>query len=283
MKSRRSPEELGRNDITIGSRAAESNRFTVYAKGLGLGSMPRSAWNAKVPIATAYPLTVSFVCMDTRERMAAIHSILKRIYIDTKPLLAYSSPFQLLIAVMLSAQCTDEQVNKVTPRLFSEWPDAESLGRADYGKVEKVIHSVGFFRTKARHIVDAARIIGDAEVPRTIEGLTRLPGVGRKTANLVASAIYGVPGIIVDTHVLRVSRRLGLGESSDAQRVERDLARLMDAAVWTEVSHELNRLGKYICVARTPACEACPISSLCPSFGKYANGTNGKKKRRETG
>jgi endonuclease-3 len=202
--------------------------------------------------------------------------ILAPLWPEAVPLLAYRNPFELVCAVALSAQCTDEQVNKVTPRLFGRWPDAAAMAKADIAEVEELIHSLGFFHTKARHLVEAAAIIEGrfgGRVPDTIEELVELPGVGRKTANLVVSAAYGQPGIIVDTHVLRVCLRLGLGEKRDATDMEKRLARLVPRGDWTRFSHAVNRHGKQVCVARKPAClpgsplPPCPLAGICPRVG----------------
>lgn len=205
--------------------------------------------------------------------MRAVYEILVPLWPDAKPLLHYSSCFELLCAVMLSAQCTDEQVNKVTPILFSRWPDAASLARADEDSVADCIHSVGFFRTKARHLVETARILSarwGGEVPSTMAALLELPGVGRKTANLVLSACTGEPGIIVDTHVLRVALRLGFETRRDPGLVEKSIATGLPPKTWTAFSHAMNRHGKNVCTARRPACRSggnCPLLAICPQRG----------------
>jgi endonuclease-3 len=189
---------------------------------------------------------------------------------DAKPLLRYRNCFELLCAVVLSAQCTDEQVNRVTPRLFALWPDARSLASAETALVESTIHSVGFYKTKARHLVETARLLGErhgGEPPSTMRDMLQLPGVGRKTANLVLSACFGTPGIIVDTHVLRVGLRLGLGAKPDPTDMERKIAELVDPDRRTRFSYALNRHGKYTCTARKPACPICPLASICPRIG----------------
>lgn len=205
--------------------------------------------------------------------MHAVYALLAPLWPDAKPLLHYSSCFELLCAVMLSAQCTDEQVNKVTPLLFSRWPDAASLAEADDDAVAECVHSVGFFRTKARHLVETARILSErwgGMVPDTMEALLELPGVGRKTANLVISACAGKPGIIVDTHVLRVALRLGFETRRDPGLVEAAIAATMPPSSWTSFSHALNRHGKHVCTARKPACTSggdCPLAGVCPRIG----------------
>jgi endonuclease-3 len=211
---------------------------------------------------------------EARSRMEAIHRILVPLWPDAVPLLTYRSCFQLLISVILSAQCTDDQVNRATPGLFARWPDAASLGRAPIEDVESAIRSVGFYRVKARNIVVCARIIAErygGAPPPSMEELLTLPGVGRKTANLVLSACFGQPGIIVDTHVLRVGGRLGLaagGRSvSDPAALERRIAALMESGKWTSFSHAMNRHGKFLCTARAPLCSRCPIAKYCPGKG----------------
>jgi endonuclease-3 len=189
---------------------------------------------------------------------------------EAVPLLHYRNCFELLCAVMLSAQCTDDQVNRVTPGLFARWPDASALSKASLPAVEEAVHSVGFWRTKARHLVETAALLIErhqGEVPRGMEELCALPGVGRKTANLVISACFGQPGLIVDTHVLRVSYRLGLSEGRDPDRVEAVLAELVPRDRWTRLSHALNRHGKHVCTARKPACADCPLADICQRRG----------------
>jgi endonuclease-3 len=211
-----------------------------------------------------------------RARAEAVYRILAPLWPEAKPLLEYRSPFELLCAVALSAQCTDEQVNRATPGLFARWPDAAALAAADPAEVEEAIHGVGFFRTKARHLIEASRIMVErsgGEVPGSMEELLSLPGVGRKTANLVLSASFGQPGIIVDTHVLRVCLRLGLHDREDPAAMESRIAQIVPRERWTRFSHAVNRHGKYVCQARKPACLAgageppCPLLKHCPRVG----------------
>jgi endonuclease-3 len=182
--------------------------------------------------------------------------------------LRYEGPFQLLVAVMLSAQTTDECVNRVTPALFAAWPSPEDLAGADLAALEAVIRPCGYFRTKARRLRDMARVLLErfgGEVPGSIEDLTALPGVGRKTANVVRSVAMGLPGLPVDTHVARVSRRLGLTDSTDPVKIEQDLCALLPRREWGTFSLRLILHGRRVCVARTPRCEACVLSDFCPS------------------
>jgi endonuclease-3 len=222
-------------------------------------------------------------------RADAVYALLAPLWPDAVPLLAYTDCFELLCAVMLSAQCTDEQVNKVTPALFARWPDAAALSRADPPEVETVIHSVGFFRTKARHLVETARVLETrhgGKVPSSMDGLLALPGVGRKTANLVLSACFGEPGIIVDTHVLRVCLRLGFHDREDPGAVESRIAQLVPPERRTRFSHALNRHGKHVCRARNPACDPrsglppCPLVALCPKSGLAAAGRSARPRER---
>ncbi len=211
-----------------------------------------------------------------RDRIERVYTTLSPLWPDAVPLLHYRDCFELLCAVVLSAQCTDEQVNRVTPELFARWPGAKALSCAKQGELEDCIHSVGFFRTKARHLIDAAKLMEElhgGRVPASMDLLLGLPGVGRKTANLVLSACFGEPGIIVDTHVLRVMKRLGFGESRDPGAMEGLIASLLPQERWTAFSHAVNRHGKNVCAARKPGCRiqdaevTCPLLDFCPQVG----------------
>ena len=214
--------------------------------------------------------------MEPRARAAKVYGILSPIWPDDRPLLRFRNAFELVCAVALSAQCTDEQVNKATPGLFASWPSPKAMAAAKIEEVETAIRSLGFFRTKARHLIGAAKLIEGkfgGEVPSTMEELLELPGVGRKTANLVLSACFGRPGIIVDTHVLRVCLRLGIGSKSDATDMEKRIASLVPEERWTRFSYAVNRHGKFVCTARVPVCIAkhpptpCPLLKICPRIG----------------
>ena len=211
---------------------------------------------------------------DARLYLSRIREILLPLWPDPAPLLHYSSCFELLCSVILSAQCTDEQVNAVTPRLFKAYPDPPSLASARPEEIEGYIRSVGFFHTKARHLALTARALVQnfgGKVPSDREDLLSLPGVGRKTANLVASACFGAPGIIVDTHVMRVALRLGIYGKRDPAAIEATIRRNMEERWHTAFSHALNRHGKFVCKARSPACvsgdSACPLEDFCPKIG----------------
>ncbi len=183
--------------------------------------------------------------------------------------LDHRTPLQLLVATILSAQCTDERVNMVTPALFARFPDAESLAASDPTEVEELIRSTGFFRNKARNIRGAAaRLVEafDGEVPRTMDELLTLPGVARKTANVVLGVAYGTAaGVVVDTHVGRISRLLGLTTETDPVKVERDLMALLPRSEWIDFSHRLILHGRKTCIARRPRCADCVLAPDCPS------------------
>jgi len=211
-----------------------------------------------------------------RESKAARHTrarkilaVLKRTYPDAHCELDFVDPFQLTAATILSAQCTDVRVNMVTPELFRRWPDAFALAEAKQAEVEEVIRSTGFFRNKARSLIGLARaLVADhnGEVPRTMAELRPLPGIGRKTANCVLGNAYGLSeGITVDTHVLRLSRLLGLSKERDAEKLERDLMDLIPREDWVMVSHLLIWHGRRVCIANRPKCGECGIAEWCPS------------------
>lgn len=204
-------------------------------------------------------------------RAAAIIERLNATYPTADCSLDFDSPFQLVIATILSAQCTDARVNQVTPGLFRRWPTPQALAAADRCDVEAVIRSTGFFRAKAKSILGCCQALVErhgGEVPTTLDELVRLPGVGRKTANVVLGTAFGIPsGVVVDTHVGRISRRLGLTKAADAVRAERDLARVLPQAEWIGFSHRLIAHGRGLCTARRPQCDACPLAELCPRVG----------------
>lgn len=208
---------------------------------------------------------------DDEERVLAreIHKRLQRSIPDPRCELDHTSAWQLLVATILSAQSTDATINKVTPALFARYPHPIDLATADAAEVETLVKSTGFFRNKAKAIQGAARMLVaefGGEVPATMAELTRLPGVARKTANVVLGVALGkAEGIVVDTHVLRVSQRLGLSTATDPDDLERDLCALVPRGEWIEFGHRLLLHGRYVCKAKTPACEACVLASVCPS------------------
>ncbi|MCE9626837.1 MAG: endonuclease III [Candidatus Eisenbacteria bacterium] len=204
-------------------------------------------------------------------RVRALIEGLRELYPDAKCALDFSTPLQLLIATILSAQCTDERVNKVTPVLFARWPDAAALAQAELADIESVIHSTGFFRNKAKSIKEACSDLVEkyaGQVPRDLEQLVALRGVGRKTANVVLGNAYGInSGVVVDTHVTRLSNRLGLTTESDAVKIEFALQPLVPQEWWTLFSHWLILHGRAVCNARKPMCSQCPLSAHCPRIG----------------
>jgi endonuclease-3 len=190
-------------------------------------------------------------------------------YPDAHCALDHDDPYQLLVATILSAQCTDKRVNIVTPDLFRHYPDATALSGAKAEELEEEIKSTGFFRNKTKSLLGMARALVEqhgGKVPDSMEELTQLPGVGRKTANVVLGNAFGTNvGIVVDTHVTRLSNRLGLTRETDAVKIEEDLMPLFPSEQWTLVSHLLIEHGRQICIARTPRCEICPLNDICPS------------------
>jgi len=205
------------------------------------------------------------------DRAATIAEHLGEVYPDSACSLDFRSPFELVIATILSAQCTDKRVNMVTPDLFRRWPSPDALAHADTAEVEAVIRSTGFYRAKTKSIQGCARAIVErhgGEVPATLDALVRLPGVGRKTANVVMGTAFGLAsGVVVDTHVGRISRRLGMTRQNDAVRAERDLNRVVPREHWISWSHRLIDHGRGVCTARAPRCDACLLADLCPRIG----------------
>jgi endonuclease-3 len=190
-------------------------------------------------------------------------------YPDARCALTHGNPFELIVSTILSAQCTDEMVNRVTPGLFRRYPTAERLAKARAPSVEKLIKSTGFFRNKTRSITGMARkLVADfgGQVPRTMDELLTLPGVARKTANVVLGVAFGkAEGVVVDTHVHRLSRRLGLTREDDPRKIERDLMALLPRSDWIDIGHLLIWHGRGVCTARKPACERCVLRDRCPS------------------
>ncbi|MFN3925805.1 MAG: endonuclease III [Pseudanabaenaceae cyanobacterium] len=203
---------------------------------------------------------------------------LKRLYPDAKCSLDYGTPVQLLVATILSAQCTDERVNMVTPELFRRFPTAEALANADPEELMQIIKSTGFYRNKAKHIQGACRLIVEkfhGQVPQVMEQLLELPGVARKTANVVLAHAFGInAGVTVDTHVKRLSRRLGLTKHTDPLKIERDLMQLLPQEDWENWSIRLIYHGRAVCTARNPKCDRCPLRDLCPKIFTQDNDNN---------
>ena len=210
--------------------------------------------------------------MKQRERVAEILKRLDEQYgTKLQAHLRYENAFQLLIATILSAQCTDARVNLVTPALFERFPDAYAFAKAKQKDVEEMIRSTGFYHNKAKNIIACSqKLVADfgGEVPKEIDDLTSLPGVGRKTANVIRGNIFKEPSVVVDTHVGRISKRLGLTKQTDPVKVEYDLMRVLPKENWIRYNIQIIILGREICKARGPACRACYLSDLCPSFQK---------------
>ncbi|MFZ2227846.1 MAG: endonuclease III [Candidatus Nanopelagicaceae bacterium] len=200
----------------------------------------------------------------------AIYRILSKSYPDVRCELDFKNPLQLLVATVLSAQCTDKRVNQVTPALFRKYRSVKDFARADLLEIEGLVHSTGFFRAKARNIKGLALKIDSefsGKVPRTLEELITLPGVGRKTANVVLGHAFDTPGITVDTHFGRLSRRFHWSDSLDPVKVERDVSVLIPQQEWTNLSQRMIWHGRRICHSRKPACGVCPLARICPSVG----------------
>jgi endonuclease-3 len=223
-----------------------------------------------------------------RKRTGRVLRVLAQLYPDAHCALDHANPLQLLVATILSAQCTDERVNQITPALFARYPDAFAFATADRAELEKLIKPTGFFRNKAKSIIACCKQLMDqhgGEVPRTMEELVPLPGIGRKTANVVLGNCFGVPGIPVDTHVGRLSQRMGLSVHSDPVKIERDLMELVPRKEWTMFGHRMIFHGRQVCYARKPLCDSCALASLCPRHGLDAVevATKEIKKKRKTG
>ncbi len=221
-------------------------------------ALKRRARNGETPLGTV-------------RRARKINRILAQTYSYAIPELDFNSPFELLIATVLSAQTTDTRVNSVTPTLFGAYPDSATLAQAPQQAVEDIVQPLGFFRSKASSIIRLAQQLDaeyDGEVPDSLDELVKLPGVGRKTAFVVLGNAFGRPGITVDTHFGRLARRFGWTEHTDPVKVERDIEKLFEPRDWTDLSQRLIYHGRRICHAKKPACGVCPIADLCPSYGE---------------
>jgi endonuclease-3 len=204
---------------------------------------------------------------ELQKRALEISRILAAEYPDARCLLDYKNPFQLLVATILAAQCTDERVNMVTPGLFERFPDPPAMADARIEELEQLVRSTGFFHNKAKSIKGAAAALArdhKREFPRDMDVLVRLPGVGRKTANVVLGNCFSIPSIIVDTHVKRVAGRLGLAVRDEPDAIEQELQGLLPREQWTRFSHSMTFHGRRCCAARKPACPRCPVEKLCP-------------------
>ena len=207
---------------------------------------------------------------EKKVRAKAIYRQLTKSYPNVRCELDYNSAFQLLVATVLSAQCTDKRVNQTTPALFKKYPNPKKMAKADLIDIQRLVKSTGFFRAKAKNIKGLSNKIMeefDGDVPRDLEDLITLPGVGRKTANVVLGHAFGIPGITVDTHFGRLSRRFGWSKQSDPVKVEFEVGELITEKEWTNLSQRMIWHGRRVCHARKPACGACPLAKLCPSYG----------------
>ena len=207
---------------------------------------------------------------EKKVRAKAIYRQLTKNYPNVRCELDYNSAFQLLVATVLSAQCTDKRVNQTTPALFKKYPNPKKMAKADLKDIQRLVKSTGFFRAKAKNIKGLSNKIMeefDGDVPSNLEDLITLPGVGRKTANVVLGHAFGIPGITVDTHFGRLSRRFGWSKQSDPVKVEFEVGELIPEKEWTNLSQRMIWHGRRVCHSRKPACGACPLAKLCPSYG----------------
>jgi endonuclease-3 len=232
---------------------------------------PLKASAGKVP---RKPARAKAAVLPDPERKAQAARVVRRLKADypgATCALENETPFELLVATILSAQCTDARVNMVTPELFRRWPTAREMSDAPIKQLESVIQSTGFFRNKAKNIKAASQGLVEnhgGEVPRDLDHLVALPGVGRKTANVVLGTAFGMAtGVVVDTHVTRLSRRLGLTEHSDPTKIEQDLMQLLPKSEWVDFAHRMIHHGRQICVARKPKCPQCSMKTFCPKIG----------------
>jgi len=203
------------------------------------------------------------------QKIKNILNILDEHYPDVKVALHYSNPLELLVATILSAQCTDERVNQITPYLFKKYPTAKDYATADLKTLEEDIKPTGFYKNKAKHIKECCQVLVEkynGQVPANLEVLTKLPGIGRKTANVVLGNAFDMPGIVVDTHVRRVANRLGLTKHQDPLKIEKDLMQLIPKEKWTKFSLQLTWHGRRICKARKPQCNKCPLHKWCDEY-----------------
>lgn len=208
-------------------------------------------------------------------RISTVHAVatldlLEATYPEAHCALVHDNPWQLLVATILSAQCTDKRVNQVTPELFRRYPDPHSMATANQAEIEALVRSTGFFRNKAKNLIGCAMELvrcHDSNVPEKMSALVSLPGVGRKTANVILGNAFGVPGMVVDTHVGRIARRLGWTKAKDAEKIERDLCALLPAERWTQAAHVLIFHGRQCCQAQTAWCSTCTVIGRCPQIG----------------
>ena len=246
-------------------------RVTAHSASAGTKNLSANS-KTKGPAASKRPAPKANAKLQAQADRVVKH--LRADYPDVTCALENETPFELLIATILSAQCTDVRVNMVTPELFRRWPNAEAMADAPIAALEKVIQSTGFYRNKAKNIKAASQGMVDrfdGDVPPDLEQLVELPGVGRKTANVVLGTAFGMAtGVVVDTHVTRLSKRLGLTKHTDATKIEQDLMQLLPQSEWVDFAHRMIHHGRAICIARKPKCSQCSMESFCPKIGVEA-------------
>jgi endonuclease-3 len=242
---------------------------SAQSRSSGKSALPRKAERPKPPRKPSRGKSGGKRLASARERAPEIYARLHALYPDAHCALDFRTPFQLLIATILSAQCTDRRVNMVTPAVFARYPDPAALAAAKPEELEEMIKSTGFFRSKTKSLIGMATGIAERHggvVPNTMEELVHLPGVGRKTANVILGNAFGLnEGVVVDTHVTRLSQRLGLTRHTDAVKIEQDLVQLFPREQWTLLAHLLIEHGRQICIARSPKCPECVLNTICPS------------------
>jgi endonuclease III len=257
MAAKKTPKKAGKMPAPVRPPSASSKQPSAAAT-------PSKKQQRTAKKAAKSPALVATTYAKLRERHSDAHCELD-----------HKTPFQLILATVLSAQSTDVMVNKITPELFERWPNPKSLANAEPTEVERVLSKIGMFRQKTKNVIGLSKRLLEehrGEVPRTLEELVKLPGVGRKTANVVLGVAFGTPeGVVVDTHVQRISQRLGWTKHSEPPEIEQDLMALFPRSDWDMLSHTLIFHGRRICAARKPACAACPVSAECPSAFEAEN------------
>jgi endonuclease III len=216
----------------------------------------------------------------TKSQALRVCSALQRAYPEATCALTHANPYQLLVATILSAQCTDARVNMVTPELFARFPSPSDLASVKSSELEDLIRSTGFFRAKAKSLLAMATQVVDRQIPRSLPQLTALAGVGRKTANVVLGTAFGIAsGIVVDTHVKRLAKRLGLTSKTAPEQIEHELIEAIPRSKWVDFSHRMIQHGRRVCLARRPRCESCSLASICPRIGVATARTSSKSKK----
>jgi endonuclease III len=252
------------------ARPAASKRSVAASRAQ---SRPAAKTPSKRTASAARPTSTkrASAAVDLRAQAKQVVRALAKAYPEATCALKHQNAYQLIVATILSAQCTDERVNMVTPTLFAKYPDVRALAAADQGELEAIIRSTGFFRAKSTSLRGMAKAVVEnfgGEIPRTLDDLVTLPGVGRKTANVVLGTVWGIAvGIVVDTHVKRITNLLGLTKSTNPEQIEQDLMQLIPQSDWVDFSHRLIHHGRRICIARRPKCPECPLLGCCQRVG----------------